>query len=1057
MNRTIAVAILLASAVARAQAPEPAAESVAERTQVGSLARTAAALHNTLDVYRLALSELVPAAHVLREAGEAEGATPESPVPEIASEVFARLARVVPLRAAAEALPAISRGYHAEALEALETLAGAKTLGETGAPLTELSRALARLERGASDIVDLFSRQRPMQVRIVDPETALDDVNEALDEVAAAEQRIGDLRASRATPADQLRAFMRLEVALGHALDLIAAAEESGVRIGFDVQKPTASFVRITGEMSGLRQAFADAVAELIVAPTLTLAAVHAHETTAMSDDGNQRFRNLSVSFSGVNATGVAAVRVERLGNADDVTTALVQQTLCLGADYDAALARTREAPVEPSRGRLTDMALAEGQYRASFNEPPGEAAVRSELLLTPVSAFGIAGAPIRVPVAYLSKHVGEPRAVHAELGRVDPREKSFYRDFDAVRVAWVRAVGDVAPDARLASVARLNHAGVVSGYRVARLSGDKAIVVGKTAPGVTEIIDRPSVVELANGVRYRVTALSSGGAEEVSNEACAPQVRVDLRDDLQLARMGAGSLSRPAAFERTVEHELESDVTLSKARAAFEMRPPEAREALLRRWWTSVPLRERAAWLARWPFLMSEPEREAWLSKAYEGMRPGDFESWALPELYLADQPEEVRNEVDRWWQLIGVKARTKAYGGWLATLSSSHRAYVERNARAAGQEGLDATRPLRVIVWWASRGETEHQRARTWWERHDSEAQRLRMQAWMRSLDPVVQVAVRWPELEVRAAGERDELLATAYRDLPSALWRRALAWMAWESMDTAGRAGIVRSEVSAVARLAAFVTYALRPLDVALGFNLRMLLSLSTFATLFAMAVRRVIRTRGAIKLRRLPAFDALGRVAEAARAKGTLAVAVPGVNLVNDAQTLAGLHLVDRAADVMAAHDTSLVVADREPFVRHSGLAEGVSGAGYALDEYRSVAGNALPFLPSGREVVTQTGGDGAVFVGRLPPETLLVTSALQPDAVTLTATGDPATLAVAAATGGELLPGEAAYAAAADSTRNPALLTTLLASDMMKLAILGVLGLLLVLASSGVFG
>ncbi|MEZ0313338.1 MAG: DUF6754 domain-containing protein [Myxococcota bacterium] len=1055
MSRLLAVVSLLACSVAWAQAPE--GESVAERTQVGSLARTAAALHNTLDVFRLALSELVPATHVLREAGEAEGATPETPIPPGASEVFARLARVVPLRAAAEALPAISRGYHAEALDALEALAAARTLGETGAPLRELSRALERLERAASDIVDLFSRQRPMQVRIVDPETALDDVNEALDEVAAAEQRIGDLRASRGTPADQLRAFMRLEVALAHALDLIAAAEESGVRIGFDMQKPTASFARVAGEMIGLRQALAEAAADLVVAPTLTLDAIHAHETTAMSEDGNQRFRHLSVSFSGARAKDVAAVRVERLGNADDVTLALVQQTLCLGADFAQALARTREAPVDPSRGRLGDLKITDGQYRASFVEPPGESAVRSELVLTPVSAFGIAGSSIRVPVAYLAKHVGEPRAVRAALERIDPREPRFYRDFDAVRIAWGRAIGDVAPDQRLAGTARVNHAAVVTGYRVARLSGDKAIVVGKTAAGVTEIVDRPTATELAAGVRYRVTALASNGAEVVSNEACPPQVRVDLREDLQLARLGAGSLSRPASFERTVEHELESDVTLAKARAAFEMRAADAQEALLTRWWRGIPLRERTAWLARWPLLMSANEREAWLSSAHEGMRPADFEAWALPELYLADQPEEVRNEVDRWWGLIGVKARTASYNRWIANLSSSHRAYVEHTARAGGQEGLDATRPLRVTVWWASRGETEHQRARAWWERLDSDAQRLRMQAWMTRLDPLVQVAVRWPELEVRAAGERDELLANAYRDLPSALWRRALAWMAWESMDGGARAGIVRSEVPGVARLAAQLAYAVRPLDAALGFNLRMLLSFSLFATLFAMAVRRVIRSRGALKLRRLPAFDALDRVAAAARTSGGAAVAVPGLNMVNDAQTLAGLHLIDRAADVTAAHESVLVVADREPFVRHSGLEEGVSGAGYALDEHRALAGDFMPFLPSGRDVVTQTPGAAAMFVGRLPPEILLVTSALRPDAVTLTATGERAALAVAAASQGEVLMGDAVYAAAADSSRQPSLLTTVLAGDWMKLAVLAVLGLLLILASSGVFG
>ncbi len=1055
MSRVIAVAIVLFPFTLDAQTP--AVEAVAERTQVGSLARTAAALHNTLDVYRLALSELVPATHVVREAGETEGASPETPIPPAATEVFARLARVVPLRAAAEALPAISRGYHAEALDALEALAAARTLGETGAPLSALSRALERLERGAADIVDLFSRQRPMQVRIVDPETALDDVNEALDEVAAAEQRIGDLRASRGTPADQLRAFMRLEVALGHALDLIAAAEESGVRIGFDMQKPTATFAHVAGEMVSLRQALSSAVADLTVAPTLALASVHAHETTALSEDGNQRYRNLSVSFSGARAANVAAVRVERLANADDVTLALLQQTLCLGADFAQAQARTREATVEPSRGRLTDLTLTEGRYRASFVEPPGESAVRSEIVLTPVSAFGVTGESTRVPVAHLARDVGEPRALRASLERVDPREPRFYRDFDAVRVAWARSISDVAPDDRLASTARSNRASVVTAYRVARISGQKAIVVGKTAAGVTELVDRPSVAELAAGVRYRVTALAGNGVEVVSNEACAPQVQVDLRDDVQLARLGAGSLSRPASFERIVEHELESDVTLAKARAAFEMRGAAQQEALLARWWRGVPMRERTAWLARWPLLMSQTEREAWLSKAHEGMRPEDFEAWALPELYLADQPEEVRNEVDRWWSLIGVKARTASYNRWIASLSSSHRVYVERNARAAGQEGLDATRPLQVMVWWASRGETEHQRARAWWERLDTDAQRLRMQAWMTRLDPVVQVAARWPDLEVRAVSERDALFATAYRDLPDALWRRALAWMAWENMDSAARAGIVRSEVPALARLAAQIAYAVRPLDAGLGFNLRMLLAFSVFSTIFAAAVRRVVRSRGALKLRRPPAFDAFDRMAAAAHATAGPVVAVPGVNSVNDAQTLAGLYLIDRAADVTATHETTLVVADREPFVRHSGSEEGVSGAGYALDEHRAIAANAIPFLPSGREVITQTPGTAALFVGRLPPETLLVTSALRPDAVSLTATDEHASLAVAAASQGEVLVGDAVYAAAADSSRAPALLATVLAGDRMKILLIAVLGVLVILASSGAFG
>src|SRR5262249_27895411 len=157
---------------------------------------------------------------------------------------------------------------------------------------------------------------------------------------------------------------------------------------------------------------------------------------------------------------------------------------------------------------------------------------------------------------------------------------------------------------------------------------------------------------------------------------------------------------------------------------------------------------------------------------------------------------------------------------------------------------------------------------------------------QAWMSHLDPVVQVAVRWPDFDVMAPATREELVTHGYRDMPSALWRKALATFAWASMDVAARAGLVSSEVNGVARLAARIAYAVRPLDVALGFNLRMLLSLSLFATIFTMAVKRVVRSRGALKLRPTEAKAALDDVFTAARANGP-AVAVPGINAVNDA--------------------------------------------------------------------------------------------------------------------------------------------------------------------------
>jgi hypothetical protein len=325
------------------------------------------------------------------------------------------------------------------------------------------------------------------------------------------------------------------------------------------------------------------------------------------------------------------------------------------------------------------------------------------------------------------------------------------------------------------------------------------------------------------------------------------------------------------------------------------------------------------------------------------------------------------------------------------------------------------------------------------------------------MGRLDPVVQVAVRWPSFESRAPNERDALVATAYRDLPNGLWRQALAWMAWQRMDTAARAGIVRAEVGVIPRLMTRIAYTLRPLDKTLGFNVRVFLVFTIFATAFAMAVRRVVRSRGALELRKLPALSGFDEAIDSAKRGNGVAVAVTGVVVANDAQTLAGLHLLDYAAEVAATRETTLGVSDREPFAQHSGLVEGVSGAGFALDELRVLGGQPFPFVPSARDVVTQTSGSGAVFLGRLPNETLLVTDALKPDAVTLTATAERSTLAVARATSENVLIADAMVAAAADVSRAPALLTTVLATDWMKLAVLAMLGLLCLAASLGAFG
>ena len=157
------------------------------------------------------------------------------------------------------------------------------------------------------------------------------------------------------------------------------------------------------------------------------------------------------------------------------------------------------------------------------------------------------------------------------------------------------------------------------------------------------------------------------------------------------------------------------------------------------------------------------------------------------------------------------------------------------------------------------------------------------------------------------------------------------------------------------------------------------------------------------------------------------------------------------------DAAAAAVDNLVVAARDPFVQHIGLVEGVSGAGYALDEHRALASTMVPFLPSARDVVAATGSATAVLLGRLPPETLLVTDGLAEPAAMIVASADKPFLALAAAQTDRVFIGDELMAATADATREPTVLATLLATDWMKLAVIGTIVLLVIAATLGAFG
>src|SRR5690606_3065771 len=118
---------------------------------------------------------------------------------------------------------------HAEVMDALVALGTAESIGEVRKPTRLLVFAMRKVAESAHAVVDLFSRERPVQARVIDNAAIFEDLADALDEFAAAENEIRRRRRQGGSQDEIAGAFRRTEIALGHLLDLWAAARQLGI------------------------------------------------------------------------------------------------------------------------------------------------------------------------------------------------------------------------------------------------------------------------------------------------------------------------------------------------------------------------------------------------------------------------------------------------------------------------------------------------------------------------------------------------------------------------------------------------------------------------------------------------------------------------------------------------------------------------------------------------------------------------------------------------------------------------------------------------------------
>lgn len=804
----LAAMVCAGNAAAQTEDAEHQGDMAAAR--LGSLHRVTATLDATLDVYRLGLVELVPAAQRVRAAGQALDATPNSPIPEAAREVFVRLAASLARRLSSDAMPAIVRAYHAEVLEALTQLELAEDLGSVTGFYQDLIRGMRGVATTALQVVDLYGRDRPLRAHLWTAHTILDEISEALDQLGRAEAAIARARRKGGDLGTQLQAFLKLEMALSHALDLIAAAEEAGIHIGFEVRLPTTSFVRLLGRVQTYLDDLEQTITDMARAPEPIPGDLIA--TARLQQDGP------AVSLSWDLAGEAALLRVERRPSLPAIRASLAATYRCSGQSSKGAKERARRDTEGQEETWQIVEELAPGRTSTTdTTKLAGEWLVSPIYRVVPVSAFGVMGHGPSAQALYLPAEIEAPRLVEARPVAPGPHQREFYENADAVEVTWVPS-----PHDPLAFAGRLRRAFVDGGpvlrsYRVVRMESDRRVLVAVTPAGVTAFVDRPPLGVLAEGVAYAVEAVDLDGQIGRRDQVCASsRARHEARGLLRLARVGLTAIARPSAWEKGRAQKLVEPDRLRTAVADFRKRPQSEQERLLRTWWQDTPEVRRNRWLRQWRALSSQ--EDGWAPSGLEALSLRD-QPWALAEIWLSSQPPQLHAEVDRWWTLVDGHARQLGVDAWSRRLNRLHRAWVQSRLRGGDQAVL---RPARLLAWWYDRDPIELEEVHAWWQALAPDVQVEHLGDWAGGLAKPAREAARWPDWATRSTAERQALQQEGYRKLPVGLWPLALAWVEWEELALADKERAVLSEAGATAGLLSALRYRLRPVDKALGFH-------------------------------------------------------------------------------------------------------------------------------------------------------------------------------------------------------------------------------------------
>lgn len=201
-----------------------------------------------------------------------------------------------------------------------------------------------------------------------------------------------------------------------------------------------------------------------------------------------------------------------------------------------------------------------------------------------------------------------------------------------------------------------------------------------------------------------------------------------------------------------------------------------------------------------------------------------------------------------------------------------------------------------------------------------------------------------------------------------------------------------------------------------------------------------------------VRRIPGIDAIEEAIGRATEMGRSVLYVPGINDIDDIQTMASLSVLESVAKMTARYETPIVVPTNYPVVMtlaqemvKNGYVAAGRPDGYDPNSVRYVTTEQFAYVAAVTGIMLRDKPAANIYLGSFYAESLLLAeTGFSTKAIQIAGTAQVAQLPFFVVACDYTLIGEELYAAGAYLSREPRLLGSLKASDLAKVAIIAII-------------